>query len=110
MPASPLIYLFLFIAGTVFGSFLNVLILRYDSVHDTILKNAKGRSRCPHCSKVLNWYELTPIFSFLIQRGKCRSCGVKLTLQYPLVELLGGLVFILVFWRFYSIYDASLFP
>ena len=107
---SPLIYFFLFIAGTSFGSFLNVLILRYDSVHDAILKNAMGRSRCPHCRKTLNWYELIPIFSFLIQRGKCRSCGVKLTIQYPLVEFLGGLIFILVFFKFYSIYDISLLP
>jgi len=110
MPASPLIYLFLFVAGTALGSFLNVLILRYDPVHDTILRNANGRSRCPHCRKTLNWYELIPLLSFIIQRGKCRSCGVKLTIQYPLVEFLGGLVFILVFWRFYSIYDTSLLP
>lgn len=110
MPVYPLIYLFLFVAGTALGSFLNVLILRYDSIHDTILRNANGRSRCPHCRKILDWYELIPICSFLIQRGKCRSCGVKLTLQYPLIEFLGGLIFILVFWRFYSIYDTSLLP
>ncbi len=110
MPALPLIYFFLFVAGTALGSFLNVLILRYDQVNDTILKNATGRSRCPHCHKILNWYELIPICSFLIQRGKCRSCGKKLTLQYPIVEFLGGLIFVLVFWRLYSAYDTSPFP
>lgn len=105
-----LIYFFLFVAGTAFGSFLNVLILRYDSVHDTILKNANGRSMCPHCHKILNWYELIPIISFFIQHGKCRSCGKKLSVQYPIVEFLVGLIFILVFWRLYSVYDTSLFP
>lgn len=110
MPAFPLIYFFLFVAGTALGSFLNVLILRYDPVSDTILRNATGRSRCPHCHKILNWYELIPIFSFIMQKGKCRSCGVKLTIQYPLVEFFGGLVLILVFSRFYSIYDTSLLP
>lgn len=107
---SPLIYIFLFIAGTVLGSFLNVLILRYDSVNDTILRNANGRSRCSNCHKILNWYELIPLLSFLIQRGKCRSCGVKLTLQYPLVEFLGGLIFISAFLRFYSVHDGSFLP
>lgn len=110
MSASLLIYPFLFVAGTALGSFLNVLILRYDPVSDTILRNATGRSKCPHCHKILNWYELIPIFSFLVQRGKCRSCAAKLTIQYPLVEFLGGLVLILVFSRFYSIHDTSLLP
>ncbi len=86
----------LFIFGTIIGSFLNVLSLRYDPNENFFsLRNVSGRSRCMHCGKTLSWYELIPFFSFLFQVGKCRSCGVKLSWQYPLVELASGLIFLL---------------
>lgn len=95
---NPLIYAILFMAGTAVGSFFNVLTLRFnpEEKESRLLKNIYGRSHCPHCGRELRWYELIPIFSFLLQRGKCRSCGAGLTLQYPIVEFLGGLIFILV--------------
>ena len=49
------------------------------------------------CGNVLKWYELIPRFSFLFQRGRCRSCGVKLSKQYPAVEFLNGLLYVLIF-------------
>jgi len=56
----------------------------------------KKRSYCPNCKKKLTWSELIPIVSFLIQKGKCRKCRKKISLQYPLVEFFTGLIFLLV--------------
>ena len=89
------IYIFLFVFGTLIGSYINVLGLRYSPEAGFKLSN-KGRSHCPYCGHTLRWYELIPLFSFLIQRGKCRICRHKLSLQYPVVEILSGLVFVFV--------------
>lgn len=89
-----MIYAVLFIFGLAVGSFLNVVIFRYNpekSVFD--FRSWKGRSRCPHCQKKLNWYELIPVVSFIVQKGKCRKCNKKISWQYPLVEILSGAVF-----------------
>lgn len=89
------IYLILFILGLAIGSFLNVVSLRFkpDSSEKLFdLKKLGGRSVCPFCRKILRWYELIPLVSFFIQKGKCRSCGKKISWQYPLVELLSGLI------------------
>ena len=78
------------------GSFLNVVASRYRE--DKFLfskKNLGGRSRCPQCRKQLNWYELIPLISFFIQMGKCRGCRQSISWQYPLVELLSGLIFLI---------------
>jgi leader peptidase (prepilin peptidase)/N-methyltransferase len=90
-----MIYIFLFVFGTIIGSFLNVVILRYNTGESLIFSG----SRCFSCGKKLSWYELIPIFSFLIQGGKCRECKSKISLQYPLVEALTGIVFVLIFWK-----------
>ncbi len=90
-------YAVLFFFGLAIGSFLNVVSLRYSPGQKLLdLKIINGRSRCPRCGKTLVWYELIPLFSFLIQKGRCRACGNRLSLQYPLVEFLSGLIFILV--------------
>lgn len=82
-----------FLFGAIIGSFLNVVIYRYNSGTSPL----KGRSQCFSCGKVLRWYELIPIVSFLWQRGRCRNCKVKLSWQYPTVEIISGVVFVLVF-------------
>ena len=58
------------------------------------------RSHCPHCKRVLSWYENIPVVSYLIQRGRCRGCGTHISLQYPLVEQLTMLQFLACVWRF----------
>jgi len=88
----PVFYILFFILGTIFGSFLNVIICRLKT-GESIFKN---RSHCPSCQKKLNWCELIPIISFVIQKGKCRNCGKKISWQYPLTELATGLVFLLI--------------
>ncbi len=89
--------LVLFALGLAIGSFLNVFILRY-SPEDKFFdwKRTKGRSHCPHCHKTLSWYELIPLASYMIQRGRCRVCQARLTVQYPLVELASALIFVFV--------------
>ena len=78
---------FLFL-GAIIGSFLNVVILRYGK------DSLDGRSHCMGCDKQLKWWELIPIVSYVFLRGKCSGCGKKISIQYPLVELLTGLLFL----------------
>lgn len=84
------VLLVLFAFGVIIGSFLNVVILRYD----TGMPIARGRSKCFSCAKALEWYELLPVISFFAQRGKCRGCKSKISWQYPLVELATGLALV----------------
>src|SRR3989344_1771030 len=89
-----------FIFGLAIGSFLNVVSMRYadGSPQKGELSRSmlRGRSHCPYCEKTLSWYELIPVVSFIIQKGNCRSCGHKLSLQYPIVELATGIIFMLL--------------
>lgn len=87
-----LISLFVFVFGLIVGSFLNVVILRYNTG-----QSLGGRSGCLYCLKQLGFKELIPIFSYIFQRGHCRKCYSKLTIQYPLVEFFTGLLFLLIF-------------
>ncbi|MBI3088830.1 MAG: prepilin peptidase [Candidatus Colwellbacteria bacterium] len=86
------------VLGALAGSYLNVLSLRF-SPEEGFRASRKGRSRCLYCRKTLKWYELIPLVSFIIQGGKCRSCRHFLSFQYPIVELLSALVFILIPWK-----------
>jgi len=84
-----------FIFGLIVGSFLNCVIYRLGEKKSFL----KGRSFCPNCGHVLSWKDLIPIFSFLILRGKCRYCGKKISLQYPLIELFTGILFLATFYH-----------
>lgn len=99
-------YLF-FILGLLVGSFLNSLIYRLGKKE--LKKIWTGRSFCPHCKKTLKWFDLIPLISFLIQKGKCRYCRKPISLQYPLVEFFTGLLFFLLFWKFGLSYSLLLF-
>ncbi len=98
----------LFFFGLAIGSFLNVVIFRYTPEKRVIdRKVLGGRSRCPHCGHVLSAGELVPVVSFLIQRGRCRRCKHRLSLQYPLVELAGAAIFSLLPLFLNSVYGVS---
>jgi prepilin signal peptidase PulO-like enzyme (type II secretory pathway) len=84
-----------FILGTIIGSFINVVVLRYHTGRSFVT----GRSLCFTCSKTLSWYELVPIFSFLFLRGRCLNCNGKISYQYPIVEFITGLVFFGITWK-----------
>jgi len=76
--------------GLIIGSFVNVLIARHG------VKSILGRSACPLCHRTLEWYELFPVFSWLALRGKCRTCHSRISIQYPVVELLTGAGFLAI--------------
>jgi len=94
-----LIFIFVFLLGTIIGSFLNVVIYRFNTGRTMV----SGRSICMTCNNNLRWYELIPVFSFLIQKGKCRRCASSISHQYPLVELITGLLFALITFKFLPI-------
>lgn len=83
-----------FVFGLIVGSFLNVVIYRYQTGY-TVL----GRSECLVCGEPLKWFELVPLASFFLQLGRCRTCGGSISWQYPLVELATGLIFLGAFLR-----------
>ena len=89
---SLIFYLVAFIFGTCIGSFLNCLIYRLNSRQSFL----RGRSFCPHCKHELGFFDLIPILSFIILKGKCRYCGKKISWQYPLVEICTGGLFLLI--------------
>lgn len=92
-----IVQLLLFCLGLAFGSFLNVITLRYSPDSGFYHKeHFTGRSHCPHCHKILSWYELIPLASYMIQLGRCRVCQKRLTVQYPIVELTSGLMFLYI--------------
>lgn len=89
-----ILYIPIFLFGIVIGSFLNVCIYRIPKHEDIV----KTRSHCMSCGYQLKWYDLVPVFSFLCLRGKCRKCGTKLSVQYPLVETANGILYVLITW------------
>jgi leader peptidase (prepilin peptidase) / N-methyltransferase len=90
-----LVGIFLFILGIIIGSFLNVVIYRYNTG-----MGINGRSKCFSCGKTLQWYELVPLISYIFLRGRCSVCQSKISWQYPAVELLTGLTFLALFLKF----------
>ena len=91
-----LFYLLWTLLGLCVGSFCNVLIFRLPKGEEFV----KTPSHCMACGHRLRWYELVPVVSWLAQGGKCRSCGVKLSVQYPIVEALNGGAWLLAAWLF----------
>lgn len=88
----PLVFIF----GAMVGSFLNVCIARLPNDESVV----HPRSRCPKCQQPIAAYDNIPILSYLLLRGRCRGCGVAISLRYPIVEMLMGLLAVALFWQF----------
>ncbi|MCC2724761.1 prepilin peptidase [Blautia massiliensis] len=85
-------YIVIFIFGITIGSFLNVCIYRIP-LHQSIVTVS---SHCMTCGRKLKWYDMVPVFSWLLLGGKCRSCKSKISLQYPVIELLNGILYVVI--------------
>ncbi len=84
------------VIGLVIGSFLNVCIYRIQK-HVSI---SQPRSYCPNCKHQLKIWENIPVLSYLLLRGKCSNCNIKISLRYPLVEILTSIVFVVIYYYF----------
>lgn len=85
------------------GSFFNVVIFRFNTE-----RSFGGRSGCMSCQNKLTWYELIPVFSFLCLRGRCRNCKTKISIQYPIVELVSGFIFAILFLKFKDVFSLNI--
>jgi len=94
-----LIAIIFLILGLIIGSFLNVVIFRFQTQ-----KSFGGRSMCMTCKKKLAPYELVPVFSFLFLKGRCAGCRSKISIQYPIIELITGFLFFFLFLKFNSLF------
>ena len=94
--------LIFFILGAIIGSFLNVVILRYNTG-----RSFGGRSACMTCESTLQPHELIPLISFFLLRGRCLSCQTKISIQYPLVELVTAFLFAGLFLKFQDFFFTS---
>jgi leader peptidase (prepilin peptidase)/N-methyltransferase len=90
------IMVYLFIAGLFFGSFYNCIAHRL-SKNESIIRPG---SHCENCKHELNWYELIPVFSYMFLRGRCKKCKTKLSIWYPLTEIITGMLFALSYYFF----------
>jgi leader peptidase (prepilin peptidase)/N-methyltransferase len=97
-------YVFSALAGLVVGSFLNVVIFRLP-VGESLVRPP---SHCPECEAPIRWYDNVPLASWTWLRGRCRRCGGRISVRYPLVEALTALSFTLAYWRFGLTWDVGI--
>jgi len=90
------LYTLIFITGTLIGSFLNVCIYRIPENKSIV----SPPSSCSVCGHRLGFLDLIPVLTYVFNKGKCRHCGAKYSVQYPLIELLNGIFYLLVFYKY----------
>ncbi len=95
-----LILIILFIVWTIFWSFGSVVLTRFsDNISWATFRDFLfGRSKCPNCNNILKAKNLIPFFSYILQKWKCEYCSQKISVMYPLLELLSGLFFVLTYF------------
>ena len=91
-----MILFFVFSLGAIVGSFLNVCIVRLPKRESLI----RPSSHCPHCNEPIRFYDNIPIISYILLAGKCRHCKNRISLRYPVVEGLTGLMAVALFMRY----------
>ena len=91
-----LFIIYLALVGAALGSFLNVCLYRWPLEQSVV----RPRSRCPGCGTQISWYDNIPVLSWLVLRGKCRTCGEGISVQYPAVELAVALIWLgMALWQ-----------
>ncbi len=98
-------YIMVFVFGITIGSFVNVLVCRIPRRENVVTT----RSHCEDCGYQLQWYDLIPLFSYIFLGGKCRKCKKPISIQHFLVEVLNGVLYLIVFWRFGLSMECLLF-
>ena len=88
-----LFYTTVFVLGLIVGSFINCIVYRLR------LKKSfmRGRSFCPHCKQQIKWHDNIPVISYFLLKARCRYCKKLISIHYPLVELITGILFIIIF-------------
>lgn len=87
---------YIFIIGLLFGSFYNVVGMRLPNNESIIFPG----SHCENCNHKLSWYENIPLFSYILLKGKCKSCHAKISVWYPAIELFTGMLFLISYYVF----------
>lgn len=93
---TPVAVFFFFLLGAIFGSFGNVIILRWPKGESVV----KPRSHCNQCKTLIPWYDNLPILSWFLLKGRCRRCQAPFSIRYAIVEFLSGLLFAGAFLRY----------
>ena len=88
--------LVVFVIGTLIGSFLTVCIYRLPREGSIVAP----RSACPACGEKIRWFDNIPLLSFILLGGRCRSCRASISYRYPIVELVNGMGYVVILWRF----------
>lgn len=91
-----------FITGLCIGSFLNVVILRTLSEESIVFP----ASKCPKCQTPLKWWHNIPVLSYILLRGKCAFCKEPISIQYPIIELITGIIYTILFMKFGVSFDT----
>lgn len=91
-----------FITGLCMGSFLNVVILRTLSEESIVFP----ASKCPKCQTPLKWWHNIPVLSYILLRGKCAFCKEPISIQYPIIELITGIIYTILFMKFGVSFDT----
>ncbi len=90
------LYAAAWVLGAMFGSFLNVLILRLPKDQSVV----HPRSRCPKCESLIAWYDNIPVLSWIVLGGKCRHCREPISAQYPIIEAVTGVLWVAALWYY----------
>lgn len=88
-----ILWVFIFVAGLAVGSFINVLCDRIPKEERVI----SGRSHCDHCRRMLEAFELIPLVSYIMQKGKCRTCRKPISVRHPVIELITGIATVCIY-------------
>ena len=100
-----IVQIMFFLLGSAIGSFLNVCIYRIPREKSIV----KPPSSCPGCEKPIRFYDNIPILGYILLRGKCRDCSTKISIRYPLVELLSAILFLILYRKLGLTFELFVF-